>query len=158
MGLSRLRGTVLLFLFILRISRKNDIERLVDGIGNVLSVFLPLFYAFCQQILDLTVDGTEIILCPRGNGVVKLRGESQRDLFFLTVGHGKSQTLSVKASGVDYGLSVLVSAEDNEEIRHHSRLSLFVKFHGTILVKAFKSHFDHADGALDDHLPGVNNG
>ena len=48
--------------------------RHVYFIGHVLSVLFPLFYTFGQQIFDLSVYRTEVVLCPGSNGVIKLCG------------------------------------------------------------------------------------
>ena len=45
-------------------------------------VFFSVFYTFCQQILDLSIHGTEIILRPLGNLIPKRDRQSQRHLLF----------------------------------------------------------------------------
>ena len=48
---------------------------------DIPAVFLSLPDAFCQEIFDLPVDRAEIILRPRGDGVIKLIAQPQRNLF-----------------------------------------------------------------------------
>ena len=49
-----------------------NIKRQVDLVRDVFAVFLSLPDTFGQKILDLSVDRTEIILRPGGNGGVEL--------------------------------------------------------------------------------------
>lgn len=58
-------------------------------VRNVFSVFLALPHALGQQVFDLAVDGAEIVLRPSGNGVIKLDGKPERDLFFLMIRHNQ---------------------------------------------------------------------
>ena len=51
------------------------------------ALFLALAYTFCQQILNLSVDRTEIILRPCGNGGVQLGRQAQWHLLLLTLVH-----------------------------------------------------------------------
>ena len=41
--------------------------------GYIFAIFLTLSDTFCQQILNLSVDRTEIILCPGCDGIIKFR-------------------------------------------------------------------------------------
>ena len=45
--------------------------------------FFAVFDAFVEQILDLTVDRTEVILCPVGQLFPKGWREAQQDLLFI---------------------------------------------------------------------------
>lgn len=89
-------------------------------VGAVFAVFLPLANAFGQKVLDLSVYRTEVIFSPGGDGIVELGGEAQWYLLFLIVSH----IISIKASGVDHGLGVMVAAEDNEKVGYHRCLAL----------------------------------
>ena len=54
-------------------SLEIELGRQVDLFAEVLTVLFPLAHAFGQQIFDLAIDGTEIVLRPGGDGVVELR-------------------------------------------------------------------------------------
>ena len=58
-----------------------EIGRRVDFFTDVFAVFSALLDTFSQQILYLSVDGTEIALCTCGNGIIELFREPQRYLF-----------------------------------------------------------------------------
>ena len=60
-------------------------RRYVDLVGHVLAVFLSLAHAFGQEVLDLTVERTEIVLRPRRKGVIKLWREAKRHLLFRLI-------------------------------------------------------------------------
>ena len=75
--------------FCLLLFQKIQIKGLIQLCGYVASVLFSLFDAFCQQVLDLSVDASEVILRPGGKGVVELCGQPQGNLLFLIVGcHG----------------------------------------------------------------------
>lgn len=63
-------------------SFKIQFRRHVDLIRDIPAVLFPLTHALGEQILDLPVHRAEVILRPCGNGVVKLRVQTERDLFF----------------------------------------------------------------------------
>ena len=67
-----LRGLVFIIFFKLR---------------HISAAFLMFFYAFREQIFDLSVDGTEIGLCPSCEILVQLGRKSERNLFFLIFVH-----------------------------------------------------------------------
>lgn len=48
--------------------------------ADVAAILPALFYALGKQVFDLTVDGAEIRFRPRGEIVIQLFGQSQRDL------------------------------------------------------------------------------
>ena len=52
-----------------------------------LTILFSLLDTFREKIFDLSVHGTEIILCPRGDRGVKLGGKAQRHLLFLIILH-----------------------------------------------------------------------
>ena len=54
--------------------QKVQFEGFVQFVGAIAAVFTPLLDAFRQQILNLTVNGTEIVFGPGGDGIVKLGG------------------------------------------------------------------------------------
>ena len=64
-----------------------QLRRDIDFVGDVFSVFLSLADAFGQQVFDLTVDRAEIVLRPRGDGIVELSGQTERNLLFLIIVH-----------------------------------------------------------------------
>lgn len=73
---------------LLRIPRLSEcadinIQRRINFLADIFSVLLPLLYTFRQQIFNLTIDRAKVILCPCGYGIVQLRIQSQRNLFFL---------------------------------------------------------------------------
>ena len=43
--------------------------------------------ALSEEIFDLTVDGAEILFCPRGQFIIKRRRQAKRDLLFRGIGH-----------------------------------------------------------------------
>ena len=47
-----------------------ELGRLIQRVGDIPAVFLSLADAFREQIFDLPVYGTKIILCPLGNSIV----------------------------------------------------------------------------------------
>ena len=51
----------------------------------------------------------------------------------------------------------MITAEDYEKVGNHSGLPLFIEGNHIRFVQALKSHLDHADGTVDDHLTGVDN-
>ena len=77
MGVSYGKGNTGLRLFDI------DIERLVDFVRYIFSVFLSLADTFGQKIFDLPVDRSEIILRPGGNVVVQLFRQPQRNLLLF---------------------------------------------------------------------------
>ena len=135
-------------------SLEIELRRHVDLFADVLTVLFPLAHTFGQQIFDLAIDGTEIVLRPGGDGGVELGRKAQRNLLFGVVVH----VGLIEASRVDDGLRVAVAAEHDEQIRDHRRLALLVKLHRAIFRKTLKRHFDHADRAVDDHLACVDDG
>ena len=56
--------------------------RHVDLVRDVLAVLFALTHTLGEQILDLPVHRTEVILSPRGKGIVELRIQAQGDLLF----------------------------------------------------------------------------
>ena len=78
-----LRAAPVSFLFVSVLS-DVDIERLIQLVGHVFPILFSLPDALGQEVLDLSVDGTEVVLGPRGDGVIKLRRKPERDLFFLS--------------------------------------------------------------------------
>ena len=48
-------------------SLEIELGRNVDLLADVFAVLFPLAHAFGQKILDLAVDGAEIVLCPGGD-------------------------------------------------------------------------------------------
>ena len=64
-----------------------DIQRLIQRLGHVFSILLPLPHAFGQQVLDLPVGRAEIVLRPGRNLVVQLCRQPQENLFFLSIRH-----------------------------------------------------------------------
>ena len=71
------------FTYQLRYENSLNIQfrRLIHSVGNIFPVFLTLPDAFSKQILDLAVDGAEIIFCPGGNLIIKLCRKPERNLF-----------------------------------------------------------------------------
>lgn len=104
-------------------------RRHVNFIGYIFSVFLSLPHALRQKILYLSVDGAEIILRPGCNGVVELGREPERNLFFRIIRHRL-----IQAARVDYGLGIMIAAEDYQQIGHHCRLALLIQYHDILLV------------------------
>ena len=51
------------------------------------SALFSLSDTFCQKVFDLSVYGTEIILCPGGNVFVERFGQPERDLFLFGISH-----------------------------------------------------------------------
>ncbi len=94
-SLSRRRRTANL------IHRSGNIQfrRFIQMFRHIFPVFLPLPHTFRQEILDLAIDGTEIILRPRGDGVVQFGGQPQRDLFFLIIRHISTDCPSLRPAG-----------------------------------------------------------
>lgn len=111
--------------------------------------FLSLFDALGEQVLYLTVQRTEIVLCPFRQFVKERGGNPQRDLLFL-LGHGLIQT-----SRINYRLGIAVSAEDYQQIGDHCRLALVVKNHGVVCAEPFKCHLDHSHRTVNYHLTGI---
>ena len=60
-----------------------EIWRLVDFIRDIFSALFVLPDAFGQNVFDLTVDRTEVLLRPRRELVVQLFGQAQRYLLLL---------------------------------------------------------------------------
>ena len=56
--------------------------RHVDLVRDVLAVLFALTHTLGEQILDLPVHRAEVILSPRGKGIVELRIQAQGDLLF----------------------------------------------------------------------------
>ncbi len=112
----------MLFLFCAGIAQFNA-ERLVDGIRDIFAVLFALLDALSQKVFDLTVDRSEIVLRPRGNGGIQLFRQSKRQLFFLIIRHRRS----IQAAGVNDGLRVAVAAEYDEQIGDHRRTTLLVQ-------------------------------
>ena len=124
--------------------QKVQFNGLIQLGGYVTAVFLPLLDTFRQQILDLTVYRTEIVLCPGGDGVVQFGREPQRHLLLL-ICHGL-----IQGAGVDDGLGILVAAEDNQKIGDHCGLPLLVQIHSALFAEALQSHLHHANSAVHD--------
>ena len=61
----------------------------------------------------------------------------------------------IQRPGIDDRLGVLAGAEHDKQVGDHGRLALFVEVDHIGLVELVESHFDHADGAVDDHLTGI---
>ena len=61
-----------------------DVQGFVELGGHIFAVLLSLPDALGQEVFDLSVDGTEVVLCPCGDGVIELRRKSERDLFLLS--------------------------------------------------------------------------
>ena len=59
-------------------SLEIELGRNVDLLADVFAVLFPLAHTFGQKILDLAVDGAEIVLCPGGDGGVELGGQAHR--------------------------------------------------------------------------------
>lgn len=59
----------------------------VELIGNVFSVLFTLTDTLGQEIFDLSVHRTEVILCPCGDSIIQLRRQAERDLFFSVFVH-----------------------------------------------------------------------
>ena len=62
-------------------SLEIELGRNVDLLADVFAVLFPLAHALGQKILDLAVDGAEIIFCPGGNLIIKLCRKPERNLF-----------------------------------------------------------------------------
>ena len=60
-----------------------DIERLVDFVRYILSVFPALADTFGKKIFDLPVNRSEIILCPGGNVVLQFLRQPQLNLLLF---------------------------------------------------------------------------
>ena len=71
---------------------------------DILSVFLSLSDAFCQQILDLAVDRAEIIFRPGGDGIIQLWGQPQGHLLFA-ISHIIFQDICIQNLAQKYGMS-----------------------------------------------------
>ena len=90
-----------------------QIEGFIDLLGYIFPVLFPLSDTFGQKVFDLSVDGTEVVFRPCGQGIVKLCRKPQRDLLFLS--HERS-FLSVEATGVHDRLGFLVAAQYDQKI------------------------------------------
>ena len=76
-----------------------------------LAILFSLLDTFREKIFDLSVHGTEIILCPRGDRSVKLRRKTQGNLFLF------HETPSlIETARIDDGLGVAVAAEHDQEV------------------------------------------
>ena len=143
-------------------SLEIELGRNVDLLADVFAVLFPLAHALGQKILDLAVDGAEIVLCPGGDGGVELGGQAQGHLLFGVVVHGSlpksSAAQLIQAAGVDDGLGIVVAAQHHEQVRDHGRLALLVELDRALFRQTLKRHFDHADRAVDDHLARVDDG
>ena len=49
-----------------------QIEGFIDLLGYIFPVLFPLSDTFGQKVFDLSVDGTEVVFRPCGQGIVKL--------------------------------------------------------------------------------------
>lgn len=105
----------------------------VDFVGNIFAVLFALPDTFGQQIFNLSVHGTKVILRPGSNGMIQFFGKPERNLFFTGISHIK-YSLSVQAAGIYDRLSIVIAAENNEQIGYHCRLAFFVQLHDSILV------------------------
>jgi hypothetical protein len=65
---------------------------------------------------------------------------------------------SIKASAIDYRLSVSVAAEDNQQVADHGRLSLLIKVNDVVLAEFVEGHLDHSHRAIHYHLSGCDDG
>lgn len=90
-----------------------QIEGFIDLLGYIFPVLFSLSDTFGQKVFDLSVDGTEVVFRPCGQGIVKLCRKPQRDLLFLS--HERS-FLSVEAAGVYDRLRFLVAAQYDQKI------------------------------------------
>jgi len=59
----------------------------VELVGDVFSVLFTLSDAFGQEIFDLSVHRSEVILCPCGDRVIELFRQSERNLFLSVIAH-----------------------------------------------------------------------
>ena len=66
-----------------------DIElwRNIQFVRDIFPVFFALTNTFREQIFDLSVHGSEIILRPCGDCRIELWGKAQRHLLFLIIVH-----------------------------------------------------------------------
>lgn len=62
---------------------------------------------------------------------------------------------SVQTSRVDDRLRVMVSAEDDQQIRNHRRLALLIQIDRAVLLQTLQRHLNHADRAVNNHFPRV---
>lgn len=60
-----------------------NFQRFVDFFAYILPVLLPLSYALCEKVLDLSVYGAKIVLCPRCDFLKQLCRNAERYLFFF---------------------------------------------------------------------------
>ena len=120
-----------------------DIERLVDFVRYILSVFLSLADTFGQKVFDLPVDRSEIILRPGGNVVVQFLRQPQRNLLLFC--HKRL----IQTAGIDDRLCVPVAAEHNQKIGNHRGLAFLIELNraalDAIFTQTFSSDFDERE-------------
>ena len=78
-------------------SLEIELGRNVDLLADVFAVLFPLAHALGQKILDLAVDGAEIVLCPGGDGGVELGGQAQGTCFLALSFMAVSQKVARRA-------------------------------------------------------------
>ena len=52
----------------------------------------------------------------------------------------------------------MISTQDDQQIGDHGSLALFIQFDNLIFIQPFECHFHHADCAVDNHFPRINDG
>lgn len=60
-----------------------NFQRFVDLFAYILSVLLTLSYALCEKVLNLSVYGAKIVLCPCCDFFKQLCRNAERHLFFF---------------------------------------------------------------------------
>ena len=120
---------------------------LIEMLRNIFTVLFTLSDAFGEKIFNLSVNGTEIVLCPGCQLIIQRFRHAERDLLLRFFCHDLIQT-----SAVYDRLSVFVSAKNNQQIGNHSGLSFFVQSYNFIFIELFKSHFHHADSSVYNHF------
>ena len=78
-------------------SLEIELGRNVDLLADVFAVLFPLAHTLGQKILDLAVDGAEIVLCPGGDGGVELGGQAQGHLLLALSFKAASQKVARRA-------------------------------------------------------------
>ncbi len=90
--------------------------------------FCPFLDTFGQQIFDLSVDRSKIVLSPCRQRLIELGRKAKRDLLLF-------HTL-IQAARVDNGLGVAIAAKHHQKIGHHSRLAFLVKRDSAVFTES----------------------
>ena len=64
---------------------------------------------------------------------------------------------SVQTACIYHRLGIVISAQYNQQIGYHSRLSLVIQINHIVLTQTFQCHLYHADSSVHNHLPGIDN-